>query len=260
MIKFSRFFQDARVAVKVVSGSTSDWLVTKGGSVKIKKQMPFIVLVSWLSFSAHSQVLLFNMNDLAGGATSPSEVMVSGTPMLTLGGTDLVASGQAGVSFTDASGTVHSAGLAAAWGSGIDAPGGNSFQLHVDTTGYENFVVRYDYRSTSSGSPSAQLSYRVGDSGVFTAYSSQSFTRDGIYHSTSVDMASLSSIDNTPNVYLLWDLAPGTGSGTFRVDNMQMSAAAVPEPREYMLVSGAFLMAIALRRRFRGWVKARAAS
>ncbi len=206
-------------------------------------------MASWLGISAQGQVLFYNMNNMAGGATSPTESQLSGAPLLTLGGTDLVQSGQAGVSFTDESGTTHSAGLAAAWGSGIDSPGGNSFQLHVDTTGYENFVVSYDYRATSSGSPSAQLSYRLGDSGLFTSFSSQSFTRDGIYHSTSVDLSSLSSIENTPNVYLLWDLAAGSGSGTFRVDNVQLRAAAVPEPQETILVAGAFLLAFASRRR-----------
>ncbi len=221
--------------------------------MKIKKKMPLIVLASWVGFSANAQVLLYNMNNLSGGVTTQSESLLSSPSTLTLGGADVVAAGQAGVSFTDASGTSHSAGLAAAWSSGLDAPGGNSFQLHVDTTGYENFVVSYDYRSTSSGAPSAQMSYRLGDSGPYTPYSSQSFTRDGVYHSSSIDLSPLSSIENTPNVYLLWDLAGGSGSGTFRVDNLQLTAAAVPEPREYALVSGVFLVLMAARRRLRCW-------
>ena len=201
------------------------------------------VLAAWLGSRMEAQVLFYNFNNLSGGTTSASESLLNQTPTLSLSGADLVAAGQAGVAFTDESGTAHAAGLAAAWSSGIDAPGGNSFRMHLDTTGYENFVVRYDYRSTSSGSPSAALSYRLGDSGAFTPITSQSFTRDGTFHSTSVDLSALSSIENVSNVSLLWELAPGSGSGTFRVDNLQLSGAAVvPEPREYALVAGGALL------------------
>lgn len=219
--------------------------------ISIKTIAYSTVLAGLLIPTVNAQVLLYNFNDLAGGATSSSENQLSGSPSMSLSGFDLVPAGQAGVAFTDASGTSHSAGLAAAWGSGLDGAGGNSFRLNFDSTGYENFVVSYDYRSTASGSPSAQLSYRVGDSGGFTPFTTQSFTRDGTYHSTSVDLSSLSAIENVSNVALHWDLGAGTGSGTFRLDNVQFGATAVvPEPKEYAFVSGAFLLLVAIRRRY----------
>ena len=207
-------------------------------------------LIAAFNIGVQAQSILYNFNDLAGGVTSASKNELSSPPQLTLSGPDVVPAGQTGRAFTDISGTLHSAGLASAWGSGLDGIGGNSFRLNFDSTGYENFVVSYDYRSTSSGSPSATLSYRIGDEGTFIPFTTQNFTRDSAYHSTSVDLSSLSDIENVPNVALLWELGPGSGSGTFRMDNLQLAGnVVVPEPEEYGLMVGAFLVGLAVYRR-----------
>jgi len=212
----------------------------------------------WLSLllagalNASGQLIVFNLNDLAGGATTVTESQVPGTPTLTLAGVDVVPAGQAGVAYTDASGTPHAAGLAAAWGSGINDPEGNRFTLRFDATGFQDFYIRYDYRSTASGSPTAVFRYQVGATGTFTDYGTDTYTQDGAFHSMIRDLSPLAVLNNAGDVYLQWELAAGSASGTFRMDNLEVTGSAVPEPSGCALVVGLGLVGFAAFRQGRG--------
>ena len=218
----------------------------------MKHHLSYCALALALSLNANAALMLFNFNDLAGGITAVTENQMAGTPVLTLLGVDVVPAGQPGVPYTDASGTTHPAGTASSWGSGINDPGGNSMTLHFDATGFQDFTLRYDYRSSSTGCPSADFQYGIGDSGDFVSAGIYTYTRDAAFHAVSVSLTSLTSLNGASSVDFRWVLAPGSGSGTFRIDNLELTATAVPEPREYALVVGLGLWVFAGYRRRRG--------
>ena len=216
----------------------------------MKHHLLSCALALTLSLPAHAALLLFNFNDLAGGNTAATQNQTAGIPILTLQGVDVVPAGQPGAAYTDASGTTHPAGTAASWGSGVNDPGGNSMILHFDATGYQDFSLRYDYRSTSAGCPAADFQYRIGDSGDYVSVGIHNYTpRDAAFHAASVNLSALASLNGASNVDFRWVLAAGSGSGTFQVDNLELTGTAVPEPRACGLMVGLGLLAFAGYRR-----------
>ena len=220
----------------------------------MKHRLSYCALALALSLNANAAFMLFNFNDLEGGNTAVTQNQMAGTPVLACQGVDVVPAGQPGVPYTDASGTTHPAGTAASWGSGVNDPGGNSMTLHFDATGFQDFTLRYDYRSTSTGCPSADFQYRVGDSGDYVSAGIHPYTRNAVFHAVSVSLTSLPSLNGASSVDFRWVLAAGSGSGTFQVDNLELTGTAVPEPRTYALVVGLALLVFAgyRRRRLRG--------
>ena len=220
----------------------------------MKHHLSYCALALALSLNANAALMLFNFNDLTNGVgvTAVTEYHTVKSPVLTLEGKDVVLDGQAGVRYTDASGTTHPAGQAAAWTSGINDSGGNSMTLHFDATGFQDFQIRYDYRASADGCPSADFQYRVGDSGDFVSAGIYTYARDAAFHAVSVSLTSLTSLNGASSVDFRWVLAPGSSQGTFRIDNLELTATAVPEPREYALVVGLGLWVFAGYRRRRG--------
>jgi hypothetical protein len=206
----------------------------------MKHHLSYCALALALSLPANAALMLFNFNGPSGGfTTAVTENQMAGTPVLTLQGVDVLPDGQPGVAYTDVSGTTHPSGKAASWGSGINDSGGNSITLHFDATGFQDFSLRYDYRSTSAGCPSAAFQYQVGDTETWIPWGTDtSYTRDAAFHAVSASLTSLTSLNGASSVGFRWVLAAGTGTGTFQLDNLQLTATAVPEPRAYALVVG----------------------
>jgi hypothetical protein len=217
----------------------------------MKHHLVCCALAFTLVLRANAALMLFDFNDLAGGITAVTEYQTTAIPVLTLQGADVVLAGQAGVSYTDGWGTPHTAGKAASWGSGVNDAGGNQVILHFDATGFQDFSLRYDYRSTSTGCPSADFQYRVGGSGDFVSVGVQSYTCNSVYHAVSVSLASLTSLNGAASVDFRWVLGPGSGSGTFQLDNLELSGAAIPEPAGCALLAGVGCLVFAGYQRWR---------
>ena len=190
--------------------------------------------------------------DFGANAAEYSEevalVNAVGTPSLTgmSAGTGYDADGQEGVAFIDAAGTNHAAGQTLAWGSGLN-DGDQEWTLSINLTGYEDIAIRWDYRSTGTGPTNALLSYRV-EAAEWSTVEEISLTDDSAYHPYAKDLSLLTELNNAATVqFRLSGFTGGSGSGTHRIDNLQI--AAIPEPLSLSLI-GLFGLGVLIVRRF----------
>ena len=215
-------------------------------------------------------ISLFNFNDMAGlnnGTTLVTVDNAVGTPTMTLvedGGLLADLNGQAGVAFVDANSTNHVAGMSVGWTSGLLSTSTNpndSWLLNVDTTGYSNLALRFDYRMTLTtsgeilqGPTMMTLDWSAGG-GPFTTLQTYNLTRDNAFHVFSLDLSGIAEIQNATNVQLrgTWsndgsDSVPTNGTfPSARMDNLQLTG--VPEPASITLC--AMIAAVGLMRRRR---------
>jgi hypothetical protein len=223
----------------------------KGRRLKMKRiRIVFVVLV-WAGISQADTLVAYW--DFGSDATNYTENVSTenaiGTPTLTgmSAGSGYDTNGQDGVSFVDSEGSSHPAGQALAWGSGVN-DADQEWVLAIDLTGYQNLILRWDYRSTSTGPTNAVLEYKVG-TGDWSLVEAPSFTRDSSYHAYQKDLSAISAINNQSAVqFRLSGFSGGSGSGTYRTDNLQLST--IPEPAVMGLIGLVSLAFLATHRFF----------
>jgi hypothetical protein len=152
---------------------------------------------------------------------------VIGVPTLVLSGGEKDINGKNGVAYVDAAGVHHDAGQAGAWDdvkvSGPDA----EWILTINTTGWTDISIRWDYRSEQT--PSFDLHYRVGGATVWSdVLADWPITADDAWHSFSCDMSYLSAIEGQPIVEFRVEDMELAGNGRFIFDNLELTG--VPEP------------------------------
>jgi hypothetical protein len=203
-----------------------------------------ITVIFVLAISTQGQLVFFDFNT-APASPPPTENMVPGVPTLVLSGTDVDVNGQEGTQYTDFSGTLHPPGLAGAFQSGVNA-GDDTIVFTVDTTGSFGLVLSYDYRATLTGPSSSTLEYAL-PGGSFTPVGFDVYTRDALFHRTTWDLGGMSQLANAGEVRFRWiGFVDGTGTGTFRMDNLELTT--VPEPRFDAFAAGLGLMAFVVQR------------
>jgi hypothetical protein len=108
---------------------------------------------------------------------------------------------------------------------------GMSFILEVSTLGYEDILLSWAQRGTSTGFTSRELSYST-DGVNYTVFGTDSGALGATYLVKSFDLSSITAIDNKPTVYLSVKLAGATsGNGNNRFDNLTVEGTpAIPEP------------------------------
>ena len=157
---------------------------------------------------------------------------VVGTPDLVLAGGELDDNGKDGVEYTDSAGTFHNEGQAAAWDE-LKVQGGKDAEwtMTINTTGFENMTIRWDYKAWESETESFDFDYRVGGTGEWTEIlNNQDITGDQIYHAFSWPL-NISAIEDQSIVeFRLNDLEHGDGNGKYAFDNLELTGSVIPEP------------------------------
>jgi len=175
---------------------------------------------------------------------------VNGIPTLSVIGGDKDTNGKDGTAFTDADGGDHGSGQAVAWEDvSILGPDDASFTIAIDTTGWQNIQIRWDYLSDATGGNQGPVSVDFHYSALeptdwlgSAEWNDMSLTRDDQWHEFSLDLSGITAINNNPVVQFLFDdLDENDLDGEFLFDNLQITGT-VPEPSTVSLLALGFLI------------------
>ena len=146
---------------------------------------------------------------------------------------------------------------------------GDYWQFHVSTLGFEHIQLSWDQTANATGPTNCDLRYSTDGSSFTTFLSGYNVFQNstgvggggGVWNATnafpsysySVDLSSITALDNANDVYfrIVADVASPFGAGTGRVDNFDVSASVIPEPR-HLLVFGVACLAVLGQRSRRG--------
>ncbi len=163
---------------------------------------------------------------------APTAENVVGTPTLTLSGGTLDPDGKNGVTYTDAEGVSHIAGQAGAWDD-IKVSGSPDAKwiVTIDTTGWADISIRFDYKAWDAGTTSFDLSYQINNSGIWVSIlDDQTIIADKAFHSFSYSLAAIDAIENCSSVQLKISDLDKTGNKEFAFDNLELTGTQIPEP------------------------------
>lgn len=142
-------------------------------------------------------------------------------------------------------GVVPGSGLSMRGNTG-NVSNGRSITMRFDTSTFSNISMSFAERVTSTGPATIAFSYST-DGTNFTAFSTASPTRNGIFVLRTVDFSAVTDLNNVPAAYIrmTFDGFTGTnGSGAVRVDNILI----VPTPATAALLGLGSLAAMRRRR------------
>jgi PEP-CTERM motif-containing protein len=206
-----------------------------------------LILITALTGSAGAEIMaLWNFgpdSSYYSEIISVKHIGVAGFPALLVDGGEKDANGKDGVDYTDTEGNSHNSGQAAAWND-VSISGDNdaAFSIEINTTGWQNMAVRWDYFSDDSGGnrgpTSFDLHYRVNSGSwiELPSWNNIALVRDDAWHEFAVDLAAIADINNKAMVEFLFDdLDEDDDNGEFLVDNIEVTGT-VPEPATLILV------------------------
>jgi PEP-CTERM motif len=206
-----------------------------------------LIIITWANASQQMVIWDFGPN-AAGYTTNPTAENLIGTPTLVLSGGTLDPDGKDGVAYTDAAGVSHAMGQSAAWDE-INISGDNArWIVTIDTVGWTDLSVRFDYKAWSSKTNSFDIDYRLSDSDPWTnILNNTPIVGDQTFHSFAYSLASLDAIENQSLVELRFNDFDNHGSGKLAFDNFELTGTLVPEPATIALF-GLGITAIIRRR------------
>ena len=143
----------------------------------------------------------------------------------------------------------ESLSLIAGGPSGGPYPGNGTYiTINFSMTGYENPVVTFATRGTSTGFDTGTWSWSANGTNFTPIAGVNTATRSTSFALATVDLSTLNILDRVSNVTLRYTLSGATSnSGNNRIDNIQVNATAVPETSAALL--GALGVLGMLRRR-----------
>jgi hypothetical protein len=182
--------------------------------------------------------------------TLPTAENVNGTPTLVLSGGTLDPTGKNGVDYTDIAGVTHIAGQAGAWDE-IKVSGDNArWIVTIDTTGWMDIALRFDYKAWKSKTNSFDIDYRLNDTDLWSnILNNTPIVGDQTFHSFSDSLAALDVIENKPVVEFRFNDFDNNGSGKLAFDNFELTGTLIPEPATIFLLGLGVAAAVRNRRK-----------
>jgi hypothetical protein len=209
-----------------------------------------ISLIIITSANATQQMAIWDFGPIAAGyTTNPTAEYLVGTPTLVLSGGTMDPDGKDGVAYTDAAGVFHAVGQSAAWDDvKVSSSPDAKWIVTLNTTGWADISVRFDYKAWDSTTTSFDLSYQINNSGTWVSIlDNQTIIPDKAFHSFAYSLASIDAIENCSSVQLkVSDL--DKGNNQFAFDNYELTGTLIPEPATIGLF-GLGITAIIRRRR-----------
>ena len=195
-----------------------------------------LVLLSILSNQVKATALMAIWNfgeDRDHYTLGPIYEYVIGTPGLSASGAEYDADGKNGVSFMVEAGNFHPSGQAVGWDDVSGADSDAEWIMIINTTGWQDMKIRWDYLSDATGGnqgpTSFDLDYRIGSGDWVEILPNELIIRDDAWHEFSYDLSSLPVIENQSSVsFRVNDLDQGDLNGDYKFDNLQLTG--VPEP------------------------------
>ena len=219
------------------------------------KRLIFAVLVlsaiSFTSANAAQQMAIWDFGpNAAGYTTNPTTENLIGTPTLVLSGGTLDPDGKDGIAYTDAAGILHAVGQSAAWDDiKVSSSPDAKWIVTLDTVGWQDISVRFDYKAWDTSTTSFDLSYQLDSTGIWVSVlNDQTIIADKAFHSFSYSLASIDAIENYSSVQLKISDLDKNGNNQFAFDNYELTGTTIPEPATIALF-GLGITAIIRRRR-----------
>lgn len=130
------------------------------------------------------------------------------------------------------------------------AGNGSYIQVSFSMANLTGLVVNFATRGTASGYDVGQWSYST-DGSAFTSFGASTASRSTTFAAASPSIA-ISFLDNDPTVFLRYTLSGATSAGgNNRIDNLTLTATAIPEPSSYAAIFGGLALAGVMARRRR---------
>jgi hypothetical protein len=181
-------------------------------------------------------VAYWNFNSLSistasapGSGGVPTSIAANvGTASLSLAGWTGLVDDFAGSALNAQGSDPSGASLSVVAGGPTAAPfpgNGGVVDIAVDFTGFEDPIISFAVRGTSSGFDTGTWSYSI-DGGAFTPVAAvNTATRSTTFAATTVDLSSYNDLDGADNVILRYTLSGATtNSGNNRIDNLLIEA------------------------------------
>lgn len=199
----------------------------------------FVCLLGAGNLASADLMVIWNFGpDALHYTLQPAVEHVVGVPTMTAGGAEYDTDGKNGIAFTDAAGTVHAAGQAVAWDDVSGTESDAEWTITVDTTGWQDMAIRWDYVSDASGGNmgpvSFDLDYRVGEGPWIDELNNEPIIRDDGWHEFTYDLSAIGAIENQPVVqFRVADLDQADENGDYKFDNLQLTG--VPAAAQLLL-------------------------
>lgn len=222
--------------------------------------------IASLTFASSAQAVVLgywnfnNLNSTTDGTTTYAATSgVDTNATLTLGGITSGITNFGGTTLNALNSDPAGQALAIQGGAGTPIPNnGSTLTFLINMTGYNNPILSFATRNTSSGFTNNQASYSTN--GIdFTAFGSPLTGFSTTFATRTIDFSSVNALDNAASAYLRITLSGATdANGNQRFDNIQVNAEPVPEPITILGGLTALGMGGAIKRKLRGQEKVEA--
>jgi hypothetical protein len=195
-----------------------------------------ISVIGIASVSAAEQMAIWDFGVSSAYYTeAPTAENVIGTPTLAISGGQKDIDGKNGVAYVDIAGVSHIAGQAGAWDdvkvTGLDA----EWVVTIDTAGWEDIGVRFDYKAWDPTTTSFDLDYRLSETAEWIEiFNNQVITADGAFHNVSSSLPG--DIGNQSFVQFRFYDLDEAGNDKFAFDNLEFTGTQIPEPATIALL------------------------